>query len=207
MIPAARLLLVDDDEANRDVLARRLVRRGYHTDLAEDGERALDLIANHPYDLVLLDHMMPGMSGLDVLQRLRETLSPAELPVIMVTAVGESANIVAALKMGANDYITKPLDFAITLARIEACLERSLAERELRRTKELYQLASHAADEGLWDWDLASQSVRYSPRWKAMLGFHDDEISDRPEEWFGRIHPQDCERVRAAVQAQIQNRH
>ncbi len=199
-----RLLLVDDDESNRDLLARRLVRRGYHADLAEDGERALDMVANHAYDLVLLDHMMPGINGLEVLRRLRATWSTSELPVIMVTAVGDSQNIVAALQMGANDYVTKPLDFPIALARIETCLRMASAGRELRRTKELYQLALRAAEEGLWDWDLNTGKLDYSPHWKSMLGFREDEISGAPEEWFGRIHPDDRERVRAEVQAHVE---
>jgi CheY-like chemotaxis protein len=93
----ARLLLVDDDETNRDVLSRMLFRSGYDVDLAEDGAQALELLAGHRYDLVLLDNTLPGLSGAEVLQRIRRKRSAAELPVIMVTENPDSEDVVAAL--------------------------------------------------------------------------------------------------------------
>ena len=135
------LLVVDDDEANRDILSRRLTRNGHDVSVAEDGTRAIGLVRERPFDLVLLDVVMPGLSGLDVLQELRQTHPATELPVIMVTAKNESGDIVEALRLGANDYVSKPLDFPVVLARIQAQLslkravedvfrlERSLAER------------------------------------------------------------------------------
>ena len=122
--PPVRVLVVDDIEANRDVLSRRLGRRGYATVHAEDGQTALDLIAAEPpFDLVLLDVMMPGMSGLEVLERLRKTHSPAQLPIIMATAKDQADDVVKALSLGANDYVTKPLDFAILMARVQTQLQ------------------------------------------------------------------------------------
>ena len=118
----ARLLVVDDEEWNRDVLSRRLERSGYSVETAQDGQQALAFLETHPFDLVLLDNMMPGLSGLDVLRSIRRKRSGAELPVIMVTAQCESENVVAALQEGANDYVTKPVDFTVTLARIAAQL-------------------------------------------------------------------------------------
>jgi len=127
-----RLLVVDDDANNRDMLSRRLMRRGYSVDVAEDAAGALDKIALAHYDLVLLDQMMPGMSGLDLLQLLRATYSASDLPVIMVTALDQSQTVVDALKGGANDYIVKPVDMPVVTARIEAQLSRSRADREMR---------------------------------------------------------------------------
>ncbi len=98
------LLVVDDNEMNRDMLARRLARRGYTVAVAEDGRQALAIIETQQFDLVLLDIMMPGISGLDVLQILRQRYSMAALPVIMATAKDQSEDIVAALQLGANDY-------------------------------------------------------------------------------------------------------
>src|SRR5437588_12815748 len=114
-----RLLVVDDDELNRDMLSRRLLRKGYRVSVACDGPAALDLVAKQPFDLVLLDIMMPGLSGLEVLKILRDEHPPARLPVIMVTARDQSEDIVQALQLGANDYVTKPLDFPVVSARIE----------------------------------------------------------------------------------------
>ena len=121
----ASLLIVDDIAENRDVLSRRLGRRGYLIETAEDGQSALDIIASRPIDLVLLDVMMPGISGLEVLKEIRKSQSRLELPVIMVTALNESFDAVEALSIGANDYITKPIDFAVAMARIDAHLEMS----------------------------------------------------------------------------------
>jgi sigma-B regulation protein RsbU (phosphoserine phosphatase) len=125
-----RLLVVDDDELNRDMLSRRLGRKGYSVDVCEDGPKALERVARTTFDLVLLDVMMPGLSGLEVLRIVRETYPATELPVIMVTARDQSEDIVHALRLGANDYVTKPLDFAVVLARIETqvLLKRSVEE-------------------------------------------------------------------------------
>ncbi len=127
------LLVVDDNELNRDMLSRRLKSRGYIVDTAEDGYRALEMIAEGNFDLVLLDVMMPGISGLEVLEKLREKSGPADLPVIMATAKDTSEDIVAALKLGANDYVTKPLDFPVVLARVQSALSLKHATDEIQR--------------------------------------------------------------------------
>ncbi len=127
------LLVVDDNENNRDLLARRLASRGYHVSTAEGGAEALALIDKQPFDLILLDVMMPEISGLDVLQILRSRFSAAALPVIMATARDASADVVEALKLGANDYVTKPLDFAVVLARVEAQLSLKRARDQVQR--------------------------------------------------------------------------
>jgi sigma-B regulation protein RsbU (phosphoserine phosphatase) len=127
------LLVVDDDEANRDVLSRRLTRKGYEVAVAEDGSRAIGLVRERPFDLVLLDVVMPGLSGLEVLQELRQSHPATELPVIMVTARNESGDIVEALRLGANDYVSKPLDFPVVLARIQAQLSLKRAVEEVVR--------------------------------------------------------------------------
>jgi diguanylate cyclase (GGDEF)-like protein len=114
----ATLLLVDDDAMNRDALSRRLARRGYTVLTAESGPLALEMVGANRVDAVLLDVMMPGMSGLETLRRLRESRSVSDLPVIMVTAKDRTEDVVEALDLGANDYVTKPIDFPIALARI-----------------------------------------------------------------------------------------
>ena len=134
------LLVVDDNEINRDVLSRRLVQRGYHVAVAADGRQALEMLMTQPFDLVLLDIMMPGMSGFEVLTILREAHSAAELPVIMATASDQSRDIVAAMTLGANDYVTKPLDFPVVLARIRTQLSLKRAIQEIQRLAEQLEL-------------------------------------------------------------------
>jgi len=118
----ATILVVDDLPANRDLMARRLERSGFRVVSAASGPEALELLRRAPVDLVLLDIMMPGMTGLDVLRTVRMTRSTATLPVVMVTAKTDSEDVVEALSLGANDYVTKPVDYPVALARIRAHL-------------------------------------------------------------------------------------
>src|SRR5205085_644204 len=126
----ARLLLVDDDEKNGTLLCHGMIRSGYHVDLAKDGSQALDLIHSRPYDLVLLGCSIAGIGSLELLRRIRAEWSASTLPVIMVTAVQNSA--VSALQLGANDYVIQPLDLARVMARIETQLKLALTGREAR---------------------------------------------------------------------------
>jgi len=123
------LLVVDDNDENRDMLSRRLERKGFAVRTVAGGQEALDLIARERVDLVLLDIMMPGMNGLEVLKVLRLTHSPAELPIVMQTAKSESEDVIEALELGANDYVTKPLDFPVVFARVQAQLRIKRADR------------------------------------------------------------------------------
>jgi diguanylate cyclase (GGDEF)-like protein len=128
---APRLLIVDDIGDNRTILTRRFQRRGFEIVEAESGLQALALIESQSFDLVMLDVMMPGIDGLETLRRIRKQKSSVLLPVIMVTAKSESDNVVEALNLGANDYVTKPVDFSVAMARVNAQLSRRKAELEL----------------------------------------------------------------------------
>jgi diguanylate cyclase (GGDEF)-like protein/PAS domain S-box-containing protein len=197
------LLVVDDDALNREMMMRRLSRRGFKVASADSGEAALNWVKQNPVDLVLLDIEMPGTSGLDVLSVLRQSYTPAQLPIIMVTGKISSDDVVEALNVGANDYITKPIDFPVVLARIQTQLSRKHAEEALRESEERYALAARGANDGLWDWDLIKGKIYFSPRWKSMLGWEEHEISEDPDEWFRRVHPDDVDRVRADIAAHL----
>jgi diguanylate cyclase (GGDEF)-like protein len=131
-----RLLIVDDISDNRTVLKRRFERRGFDVSEAESGLIAIDLIEGSQFDLVLLDVMMPGIDGIETLKRIRSRKSASALPIIMVTAKSESDNIVDALEQGANDYVTKPVDFAVALARVNTQLSRRRAEQQVALANE-----------------------------------------------------------------------
>lgn len=119
------ILIVDDLEANRTLLERSLASAGYRTLSTESGAGALAILASQPVDLVLLDWMMPGLSGLDTLRSIRQSHSQDALPVIMCTAVGEDENIVEAMESGANDYVVKPISLPVLRARMATHLSRS----------------------------------------------------------------------------------
>jgi phosphoserine phosphatase RsbU/P len=135
------LLLVDDDDMTRGLLACYLERHGLTVTGVADGSEALTRLEEGGYDLVLLDILMEGLTGLDILQVVRRKRSPTDLPVVMATSKDKPADVVRALQLGANDYVTKPFDYPVVLARVRTqlklkrsvdqihCLEQSLARR------------------------------------------------------------------------------
>jgi diguanylate cyclase (GGDEF)-like protein/PAS domain S-box-containing protein len=196
-----RLLIVDDNEMNRDMLARRLARKGYDVLVANGAHELVQSIKQDGVDLVLLDIEMPEITGLDALRILRKVYSAAELPVIMVTAKNQSEDIITALDLGANDYLTKPIDFPVAVARISTQLAHKHAQEALKESEERYALAALGSNDGLWDWNIPENEVHFSLRWKSMLGFQENEISNKPEEWFDRIHDADRARVKNEIAA------
>ncbi len=198
------LLVVDDFELNRDMLTRRLTSRGFRVYGAECGRTALTMIEGMELDLVLLDIMMPDLDGFEVLQLLREKFSSTELAVIMVTAKDQSDDIVRALELGADDYVTKPIDFPVALARIRTQLNRRRTEIALRESEERYALAAEGANDGLWDWDLRTNQVYFSERWKIMAGYEPHEEKNDIEDWFVRVHPDDLIRVKQEIDKHLE---
>ena len=121
----------------------------------------------------------------------------------MVTARTQGADIVEAFRLGANDYVTKPIDFPVALARIETHLSHKRAVEDLRESEERYALAVRGANDGLWDWNLGTNEVYWSPRWKAMLGYDESAIGVSPDEWLTRVHHEDAGRVKDALAAHL----
>jgi len=132
------VLIVDDNEMNRDLLSRRLDRQGYDIALAADGQQALDMVKNSDYDLVLLDIMMPEIDGYQVLERMKADYKLKKIPVIMISALDEIESVVRCVELGADDYITKPFNPVLLKARITACLEKkSLHDKEENHRKKI----------------------------------------------------------------------
>lgn len=127
----SRILVVDDNASNRDLLSRRLQRQGHTVLQAENGAAALALVEKEPLDLVLLDLMMPGISGYDVLESLKSDLRFRDIPVIMISALSELDSIVRCIEAGAEDYLSKPFDPTLLRARVGSSLEKKhLRDRE-----------------------------------------------------------------------------
>jgi adenylate cyclase len=135
------ILVVDDDQGNRDLLGRRLVREGFAVHTAADGQAALERLGHQPsppIELVLLDVMMPGLDGYEVLRRLKGDAALRELPVLMISALDEVGSVVRCIELGAEDYLPKPFDPVLLRARIGACLEKKhLRDQEARQAREL----------------------------------------------------------------------
>ena len=116
---APRILVVDDVAVNREILKRWLSRRGFSVTEAADGQEAIRIVELGEIDLVLLDIMMPNLNGTEVLRTIRRTRSRSDLPIVMVTAKCFSGDVAQCLDLGANDYMSKPVDFKLLLAVIE----------------------------------------------------------------------------------------
>ena len=159
-----KLLVVDDNALNRDLLARHLQREGHTVSLAEDGRRALAMIGAEPFDLVLLDLIMPEMNGYEVLQRLKGDAAHRDIPVIMISALDEFDSVVRCLEAGAEDYLPKPFNPVLLRARIGASLEKKRlrdAEVEYLRNVAVVTDAAGAVEAGVFTpEDLAEVAAR-----------------------------------------------
>lgn len=192
-LPDAHILVVDDVEANRSVVCRRLAKVGYRVSAAEGGIGALSMIEAERPDLMLLDYMMPDMNGIDVLRELRTSGPSMDLPVIVLTARTEASTVVASLEAGADDYVSKPIDFDVLTARIEAQLIRRrqaaalkranavLDERVTRRALELGELQDQLEHEIAQRRALQAQLDRLAADRAAVFGPMVDVDRLRPQ--------------------------
>jgi class 3 adenylate cyclase len=131
-----RILVVDDDEANRDVLSRRVRSQGAEVEVAASGREALEILRAGAFDAVLLDVMMPDMNGYEVLAEMKADTSLRDVPVIMISALNEVESTVRCIQLGAEDYLTKPFDPTLLRARLGACIEKKrLRDREIVHLK------------------------------------------------------------------------
>ncbi len=195
----ARILVVDDNALNRQLLEQQLTIQNYDVILAEGGHDAIRIIENEPVDLVLLDVMMPDLDGYGVLEVVRKKKSSLDLPIIMATARGESSDIVRALNEGANDYVTKPIDLAVAVARIETHLTVTRMNNNLRVSEERLNLAMKGTSDGLWDWDLETGHIFFSDRWKEILGYGPEDFGNTKEDWFSHVHPDELDNLKSAI--------
>jgi adenylate cyclase len=135
------ILVVDDNEINRDLLSRYLARLGHTVQAAPDGKKALEMIDSGAFDLVLLDIMMPELNGYQVLQHLKDSSNWRDLPVIMISALDEMDSVVRCIELGAADYLSKPFNPVLLRARVGACLEKKrLRDLEKEQKRQLQEL-------------------------------------------------------------------
>jgi signal transduction histidine kinase len=140
-----RILVVDDNAANRNMLGRRLQRQGYTVEEARNGHEALDRVATEEFDLVLLDIVMPGMDGFEVLEHMKQDRRMRSIPVVVISALDELDSVVRAIQIGAEDYLLKPFDPVLLRARIGAILEKKRLRAELTVQEKLASLGALTA--------------------------------------------------------------
>ena len=209
------VLIVDDNPTNLEVLLAALKDEGFSVLVSVSGELAIEQAEYAQPDLILLDVMMPGIDGFETCRRLKADAKTKDIPVIFMTALSETEKKVKGFEVGAVDYVTKPLQHQEVIARITTHLtlrnlQRRLQETNnvlheaneaLRESEERYALALRGAKDGIWDWNLKTDEISYSARWKEMIGYTDGEIGNQADEWFRRIHTDDIDSVQAAITA------
>jgi len=208
------ILIVDDESTNISILVE-ILKEKYNLLVATDGATALEIVnSNENIDLVLLDIVMPKMDGYEVAHHLKNTQKRSKIPFIFLTAKSDSQSIVKGFLEGAVDYISKPFAKEELLARVHTHLQLHTLNSELIQHKNFLQtseerlrFALEGAGDGLWDWNLKTNEVFFSKRWKEMLGFTEDEITNTLEEWKNRVHPQDLEQVYADITAHIEGKN
>jgi adenylate cyclase len=135
-----RILVVDDNASNRDLLSRRLSHDGHHVVRAESGRRAVEVLAVEDFDLILLDLLMPDLNGFQVLQRLKAEERLRDIPVIIISGLQEMDSVIRCIEAGAEDYLPKPFNAVLLRARISACLERKRWRDRERRYMQRIEL-------------------------------------------------------------------
>jgi len=200
---APTVLIVDDEPITRARLSHLLSQEGFYVLEACNGRQALAMVKETTVDLVLLDIQMPEMDGFRSLRLLRQMFDLSELPVVMMTAGEGSEQIIQAFDCGANDYVSKPIDRPILLARIKTHLHIRAAQKELRDSEARYALVSRGTNDGVWDWNLVTGELYLSPRWRAMVGVDDSNWNPHGADWLVLVHREDRKRVLTDLEAHL----
>jgi len=206
------ILMLEDNAADQQLLEREVRKHIRQLALTwvtgrQDYERAL---RTFPFDLILADYNLPRYHGLAALEFARQ-IAP-RTPFIVVTGALDEETAAAVIKAGAADYVLKDriarLGPAIGAARERQRIEneKETAVLALRESEERYALAMGGAHDGLFDWDLRRNRIHFSPRWKEMLGHAEADIGSAPEEWLGRIHPEEVGEFRQRLDAHLEGR-
>jgi diguanylate cyclase (GGDEF)-like protein/PAS domain S-box-containing protein len=206
-----QVLLVEDDEDDylitRDMLARQ-ERARFHVEWRSDYAQALAAIREGRHDAYLIDYRLGDRTGLELVRD--GFAEQPHAPVLVLTGQARYETDLEAAALGVTDYLVKQeLDPALLERSIRYAISHQRAIRELTRSEERYALAVRAANDGIWDWDLASGRIYFSPRWHAILGRAGGEETgedDDPASWFGLVHSGDVLRLRGAIEAHLQGR-
>lgn len=193
----AAILIVDDNPTNCQLLAKRLSRQGYRCSQATSGKQALQMVAEQAPDIMLLDMMMPEMDGLEVLAVLRRSHDSISLPVLMVTARNEGEDVVSAFAAGANDYIEKPVDFPVLVARLQHHLAHKYLDDEVKTSRARLEEQNRKLEVGNQYKDnfLSAMSHELRTPLNAVLGFSEvllDEmlgpLNDKQKQYCREIY-------------------
>lgn len=190
------ILIVEDDAFTGRMMEIQFRKAGFEVTSVSSGEEALTAFTSQSFDLVLTDVMMPGISGLEVLRKIRETHSRERLPVILLTALSDAASILEGLELGASDFMGKTNEFGIILAKVKHHLE----VKQLHANTSSSSLGRGPGD-APWNWNFLKNEAQFSSRFHQLLGYANKELGSDPDAWLDRIHPEDRPRVDTELDA------
>jgi diguanylate cyclase (GGDEF)-like protein/PAS domain S-box-containing protein len=202
MTKAQRVLLVEDESIIAMDVQQRLERLGYQVVAqAASGKDAIYHATEKNPDLILMDVKIRGpIDGIETAAQIR---TMCDIPVIYLTAFADENTIKRASLTEASGYLLKPFEDRELQSAIEIALYKHLMEKKLRVSEERYALAMQATNDGIWDWDLNTNEIFYSSRWRHMLGLNDTSCLSHPDDWLNRVHPEDREKLTAALDAHL----
>jgi len=201
-------LLVEDNPVNVEYI-RAMIKKIPEDTISENritvdlsiattlGE-GVEILKNKPVNLVLLDLSLPdstGMQSLKTIQKMND-----RIPIIVLTGVDDTDLAAEAIKQGAQDYLVKgKINKALLDRSIQYAMERMKIHNKLLDSESRYMIALKATNDGIWEWNLKENYLYYSPRWKEIIGYGEDDLSSDPSEWFDRIHPDDARMVEEII--------
>src|SRR6266508_792572 len=195
-MPEARIFIAEDDEAIIREITTNLERLGYLViGRADRSEATLQLVKELLPDLVLMEIDLQGQ--LNSVEVGKQIHTDFDIPVIFISAHANTMILEAAMLAQAYGLIVKPFEAHELRSTITMALYKHSMTRKLRESEERYSLAVRAANDGIWDWNLKTNEIYYSVRWKEILGYGENEIAADLNEWFKRIHPDDRKQVQA----------
>lgn len=197
-----RVLIVESESIEALDIINKLDSLGYIVAGQTDrGETAIQIIEETKPDLVLMDiHLKGDMNGI---QAAEQIYTHFDIPIVFLSVQFDTLALQSAMMAQVYGFISKPFETHEMKSTMAMALYKHMMTRKLRESEERYALAVRAANDGIWDWDLKTNEVYYSIRWKEMLGYAEDEIGTDPNEWFKRIHPDNQKQVQASLASHL----
>lgn len=196
-----KILLVEDNFVDADILQENLEEVNnvqwelVHVETLTEG---LKKLSEEKFNIILLDLSLPDEQGLVTVKRVHSAVP--ETPIVVLTGFNDEEVALEAVREGAQDYLIKgEIQGNVLMRALRHAIERGQMLEQLRRSEERYALAVRGAKDGLWDWDIETNKIYFSPRWQRMLGCAQEELGQEPEAWFNRVHPQDLANLQTAI--------
>lgn len=211
--PFASILLVEDNLTDVKLVSQLLTEAGYGVRIAPNGSAALQTVAEQLPDLILLDINLPDTSGYEVCRQIHSSSAWGHIPIIFLSVLDQTFDKMQAFEAGGIDYITKPIEALELLARIRVHLGYRQMQQELkqqnqtlRAQEERWQLLLQATQDGIWEWDIQTDTMVFPTQYFALLGYGEAEITGDLAGWKALLHPQDRDRVLAHLKSYLERR-